>query len=92
MSSAPEFLAALRGRIVVVDLDGPWIAFGRLDAWSAVHLELSEADLHDLREGTSTRDVYALETQRYGVRVNRKRVSLRLDTVIAVSALDDVTA
>lgn len=92
MSSDPEFLAALRGRIVVVDLEGPWIVFGRLESWSVAHIELADADLHDLREGTSTRDVYALETQRYGVRVNRKRVSLRLDTVIAVSALDDVTA
>jgi hypothetical protein len=92
MSSVPEHLEALRGRIVVVDLDGPWIVFGRLEACSPAHLELTEADLHDLREGSSTRDVYALETQRFGVRVNRKRVLLRLDTVIAVSALDDVTA
>lgn len=92
MSSDPEFLAALRGRIVVVDLEGPWIAFGRLESWSVAHIELADADLHDLREGTSTRDVYALETQRYGVRVNRRRVSLKLDTVVAVSALDDVTA
>lgn len=92
MSSGPEHLAALRGRVVVIDLDGPWIAFGRLEAWSPAHLELADADLHDLREGTSTRDVYALETQRYGVRVNRRRVSLRMDAVIAVSALDDVTA
>jgi len=92
MSSAPNHLAVLSGRLVVVDLDGPWIAFGRLESWSTAHLELVDADLHDLREGTSTRDVYALETQRFGVRVNRKRVSLRLDAVIAVSALDDVTA
>lgn len=92
MSSAPEYLAALRGRVVVVDLDGPWIAFGRLEGASPAHLELADADLHDLREGSSTRDVYALETQRFGVRVNRKRVSLRLDAVIAISALDDVTA
>ena len=44
MSSDPDvWLEPLRGQAVVVDLDGPWIAFGRLAGWSAQHLELAEA-------------------------------------------------
>lgn len=92
MSSAPDFLVGLLGRVVVVDLDGPWIAFGRLESASAEGLVLVDADLHDLREGTSTRDVYALETRTLGVRVNRRRVALPLRHIVAASALDDVTA
>lgn len=92
MSSAPEWLAPLVGAVVVVDLDGPWLAFGRLVSADAGALALEEADLHDLGEGSSTRDVYALETQRLGVRVNRRRVLLPLARVVAVSRLDDVTA
>jgi hypothetical protein len=93
MSSVPDgWLAPLTGALVVVDFDGPWIAFGRLEGWSAQHLELSGADLHDLREGTSTRDVYALETRSLGVRVNRQRVSIPLAQVVAVSRLDDLAS
>ncbi len=92
MSLAPDPLLALCGQVVVIDLDGPWTAFGRLDEVTASWIVLSEADLHDLREGTSTRDVYALETQKHGVRVNRRRVILPLSQIIAVSLLHDVTA
>lgn len=89
MSSVPE---ALVGQVVVVDLDGPWVAFGRLVQAGPGWVELAEADLHDMREGTSTRDVYAIETQKLGVRVNRRRVLLPISQIIALSRLDDVTA
>ena len=89
MSSAPE---SLLGEVVVVDLDGPWLVFGRLNQAGPAWIELLDADLHDLREGSSTRDVYALETQKLGVRVNRRRVLLPLSQIIALSRLVDVTA
>ena len=89
MSSVPE---ALLGQLVVVDLDGPWVAFGRLLQAGSGWIELADADLHDMREGTSTRDVYALETQKLGVRVNRRRVLLPVSQIIAMSRLEDVTA
>ena len=92
MNSAPDPLEALIGAVVVVDLDGPWLAFGRLTGLSPAWIELSEADLHDMREGSSSRDVYALETQKHGVRVNRRRVVLSLAQVIAVSRLEEVTS
>ena len=92
MSLAPEPFAGLLGHVVVVDLDGPWMALGRLDGIAPSWITLTEADLPDLREGTSTRDVYALETQRFGVRVNRRRVVLPVSQIIAVSLLQDVTA
>ena len=34
MNSAPDPLEALIGAVVVVDLDGPWLAFGRLTGLS----------------------------------------------------------
>jgi hypothetical protein len=86
MSSALE---PLIGQVVVVDLDGPWIAFGRLERLADGWLELTAADLHDLGEGVSTREVYALETRQLGVRVNRTRVALPISRVIAVSRLED---
>lgn len=92
MSLKPEPLSALVGEIVVIDLDDRWIAFGTLARVADDWLELADADLHDLREGSSTRDVYALETQRFGVRANRRRVILPLARVVALARLAEVTA
>ena len=92
MNSEPDLLAPLAGAVVVVDFDGPWLAFGRLTGLTTAWIELTEADLHDLREGSSSRDVYALETQKLGVRVNRRRVRLPLAQIIAISRLDEVTS
>lgn len=92
MNSGPDFVAGLVGQVVVVDLDGPWIAFGVLESVGHDHLVLVQADLHDLREGSSTRDVYALESRTLGVRVNRARVAIPLRQVVAVSRLEDVTS
>jgi len=89
MNSAPEVLV---GQLVIADFDGPWMVIGRLQAAGPDWLEFADADLHDLGEGSSTRDVYALETQKLGVRVNRRRVSVPLSRVVALSRLDDVTA
>ena len=93
MNSPPDsWLAQFAEQNVVVDFDGPWMAFGRLVGWSHDHLVLEQADLHDLREGTSTRDVYALESRQLGIRVNRIRVAIALRHIIALSRLDDLTA
>lgn len=93
MNSAPEsWLAPFVGQLVVVDLNGQWMAFGRLTSWSHQHIVLEHADLHDLREGTSTRDVYALETRKLGIRVNRVSVSIPVAQIVAVSRLDDLSA
>jgi hypothetical protein len=91
MSLNPEWLQALVGEAVVVDCDAPFVVCGRLLSASAHHLELADADLHDLREGSSSREVYVLETRQLGVRVNRRRVSLPLAQVVAVSRLQDVS-
>lgn len=93
MNSAPEpWLAGEVGRVVVIDLDGPWLAIGTLRGAGGDHLVLEQADLHDLREGTSTREVYVLESKTLGVRVNRARVLLPLAQVVAVSRLEDVVS
>ncbi|MEK7415060.1 MAG: hypothetical protein AAB263_17280 [Planctomycetota bacterium] len=90
--STDSWLASFSGQVVVVDLDGQWMAFGRLTSWSHQHIVLEQADLHDLREGISTRDVYALETRKLGIRVNRVRVSIPVEQIVALSCLDDLSA
>jgi hypothetical protein len=85
-----DFLEPFRGQVVVCDLGEYYLVIGTLTAFSADHLELTEADLHDQREANSTKEVYALETQKLGVRANRKRVAVPRRQLVAISLLSDL--
>jgi hypothetical protein len=78
------------GETVVVDFCSPMVAIGRLTAVDDDLLEMQEADLHDLRDTDTTRELYVVKTARYGVQVNRSTLLVRLHDVLAVARLDDV--
>ena len=83
--------AALIGRAVVVDCRGWFIYAGQLESVGEHWLALTDADMHDHRESNSTRERYIMEIAKHGVRKNRERVFVRMDMVVSMSALDDVT-
>ncbi|MCH8244092.1 MAG: hypothetical protein IH897_16000 [Planctomycetes bacterium] len=51
---------------------------------------LEDADVHDLRDTTTTRELYVVEAKRLGIHANRQRVLVRRDEVASLAALDDV--
>jgi hypothetical protein len=53
-------------------------------------LELKNADLHDLRDTDSTREIYVHASVRTGIKRNRKRVLVARREVAAISRLEDV--
>ena len=63
---------------------------GRLRAEGTSYVELIEADVHDLRDTSTTREKYVLEIRRHGVRANRQKVWVRTSEIVAVSLLADV--
>jgi hypothetical protein len=83
-------LEKLIGQAVVVDLRGPFVCLGTLERLDDHHLELRNADFHDLRDTESTREYYVAASRATGVKRNRKRVFIVRAEVVAVSALDDV--
>jgi hypothetical protein len=83
-------LEEMIGRKVVVDLRGPYVCLGTLQRIDQHGLELSNADLHDLRDTDTTRENYVAAAGATGVKRNRKRVLLVRDEVVAVSLLEDV--
>lgn len=85
-----EELAAMVGRVVVIDTRSPFVFLGRLQEVRATFAVLRDADAHDLRETMTTREAYVLDAVRHGVNVNRAEVWVRWDEVVAVSKLDDV--
>ena len=83
-------LEEMVGRKIVVDLRGPFVCLGTLLRFNEHYLELRNADLHDLRDTDTTRELYVADSRATGVKRNRKRVLVVRDEVVAVSRLEDV--
>ncbi|HEY3964393.1 MAG TPA: hypothetical protein VGM05_07525 [Planctomycetaceae bacterium] len=90
MNPADSVLEQLRGRQVVVDTSSPFVLLGTLAAYDEKYLVLEQADVHDLRDTTTTRENYVVDSRRLGIRVNRERTLVRIDEIVSLSALDDV--
>ena len=81
----------LVGQTVVLDVATPYVYIGTLQGHDLHYLILENADVHDLRDtNTTTRELYVLEAKRHGFHHNRKRVLVRREEVVSLSALDDV--
>jgi small nuclear ribonucleoprotein (snRNP)-like protein len=87
-----QLLTPLFGQIVVVDLKSSYVCLGTLASCDNQFLELLDADLHDFRDSTATREVYVYDSVRFGIRRNRARVLVRQDDVLAVTRFDDIAA
>ncbi len=75
---------------VVVDTDSQFVYLGVLARVEDNFIVLSQADVHDRREGPSTKEQYVMEAKRFGIRPNRREVAIRKETVVSLSRLDDV--
>lgn len=82
--------APLIGQVVVVDTTSPFVYLGTLTKADEHFLVLKDVDAHDRSEGPSTKEQYIMDTKRFGVKANRKEVSIRKAAVVSVSRLDDV--
>ena len=85
-------LTALLGQIVVVDLKSSYVCLGTLAASDQQFLEMLDADLHDFRDSTATREIYVYDSVRFGIRRNRSRVLIRQDDVVAITRFADIAA
>ena len=83
-------LDAFLGKPVVADLDAGYLVFGTLVEASTEVLVFADADLHDHAEANATKEVYALETKRFGIRANRRQVLVPRQRLVALSLLEDV--
>lgn len=77
-------------RAVVLDVSSPYIYLGLLSGWDAQYMHLTDADVHDLRDTNTTRELYLVDAKRLGISANRKLVLVRIADVVSLSALDDV--
>jgi hypothetical protein len=83
-------LEELIGEAVVVDLLGPYVCLGKLVRVDERHLEMKNADFHDLRDTHTSRENYVVSAVLTGIKRNRKRVLLVRGEVVAISRLEDI--
>ena len=80
----------LNGQEVVLDVVSQYVYLGTMAGYDEKYIVLERADVHDLRDTKTTRELYILDSRRYGIRSNRDRVLVRLHEVVSLSALTDV--
>jgi hypothetical protein len=90
MDELAASLDLLVGREVVLDTASPYVILGRLAGWNEQLLVLEQADVHDLRDTSTTRENYIVDSLRHGIRINRRRVMVSRRDVVCLSALEDV--
>jgi hypothetical protein len=85
-----DWLRPFLMQVVVIDVREQYLAIGTLAEVGDEHVLLLDCDLHDHREANSTKDVYLIETQKIGVRINRRRCTIPTGNLIAICRLADV--
>lgn len=80
----------LVGQDVVIDTDSSFIYVGRLEGVDRDFVAMSTVDVHDMKDSKATKEVYAMEAVKYGVRANRKLTYVARRRVLSVSLLEDV--
>lgn len=78
------------GQVVVVDTTSSYVYIGTLADVGDHFLAMKDVDAHDRNEGVSTKEKYIMEAKRFGVKPNRKEVSVRKAVIVGLSRLEDV--
>lgn len=86
---AAEWSHAL-GVPVVLDLASHYVILGTLERIESHFVTLVDADVHDLRDSKTTRELYVIEARRHGVRSNRTSVCVRIGEIVSFSRLEAV--
>ena len=78
------------GEKIVIDLQTQYVCLGTLKKFDDHFLELLNADMHDLRDTHTTRELYVVESKATGIKRNRKRLLLVRAEIVGIAKLDDV--
>ena len=90
-NDASTTVSTLIGQVVILDFRSTYVCLGTLVGFDRDFFDLVDADLHDFRDSSATREVYVYDSVRLGIRRNRARVLVRRDEVIAVTRFDDIS-
>lgn len=75
---------------VVLDTESSWIYIGTLVNEDKEYYYLSEADAFDTSEVNITKHEYLLKVKKDGLVINRKRIVIPRNRVVAITLLEDI--
>lgn len=90
ISDSSPTLDDLVGQVVVLDLKSSYVCLGTLEAIDPLFFVVTNADLHDFRDSSASREVYVYDSARLGIRRNRARVLVRRDEVVALTRFAEI--
>ncbi len=85
-------LEDLIGDVVILDMDSHFVLVGTMAEGDHQYVVLEDADVHDLRDSSTTREIYVREIHLHGLTPNRKRVLVQREQIVSVSRLSDVSS
>lgn len=83
-------LAEFLGQDVVLDTRGELLYVGKLAKIGHWFFTLEGADVHDLPNSRTSKEVYLIEAAKYGIKKNRHSVVVRKAEVVSLSLLSQV--
>lgn len=89
MSEAEE-LQKFIGEEVIIDTKSSMVYIGLLKKVTDYFIEIDEVDVHDMNSSTSNKEIYAMESKKFGIKKNRANVNIFMREVISISKLEDV--
>ncbi|MBI3097635.1 MAG: hypothetical protein HYY93_05220 [Planctomycetes bacterium] len=78
------------GREVIIDTSSHFLFIGTLREVDSAFVTLGLSDVHDRSESSSSKEKYTMDTKKYGLKADRKSVSIRIENIICVSPMEDV--
>jgi len=75
---------------VIIDTATPLIYIGTLSEIGNSFITLKDVDVHDVNEGSSNKELYALEAKKFGIKKNRAYTKVRIDVILSISRLEDI--
>lgn len=85
-----EELRAYLEKLVVVDTRSVYTYLGTLVNATPDFLTLRDVDVHDQRDSGTTRELYIIESVKFGIKVNRREVKVAQREIVSVSLLADI--
>ena len=75
---------------VVIDTKSQYIYIGTLASEGKEYLTLKNVDVHDHDDAKVSKELYIMESAKYGVKTNRKEVKVLKKETISISLLENV--
>lgn len=78
------------GKAVVIDTKSYYVYIGTFVGEGEQFITLQDVDVHDQRESSACKELYILETLKYGIRANRREAKIVRQEIASISLLSDV--